>query len=185
MLLKSFALERKHKAAKRALQNRMPHPGYERGLMDDLTTQHLHDARKTVKKSGLAAPKAPSKRMLSTLRDLFGATLSSEEVVQDSVAYSHGRAIYANDVVLYQVSGHLAVGQVWFHMVVRNVPMTYITPWRFYDRRDQQCRCEVRGDGAEFVRTEALVESCIYSAAREGELSQILLPRAHRSQTIR
>ena len=99
------------------------------------------------------------------------------DVQHSTKAYARGRAVCARDVVVYEGSEGLAVGEVCFHLAVQTQAYTCISPWKTLDTRGNVRRCEVRDDTHVMVPTAAVVESCISEAARVGEVSQVLMPR--------
>ena len=175
-LTNSFALERKHKSVKRALQNRASLKEYERGLMDHITSQHRHDAKAPIVCDGLCSPKTPSAHLIKVLQATFNLQVPND-VQHSTKAYARGRAVCTRDVVVYEGSEGLAVGEVCFHLAVQTQAYTCISPWKTLDTRGNVRRCEVCDDTHVMVPTAAVVESCIFAAARVGEVSQVLMPR--------
>ena len=182
-LLATFSQERKHQVIKKFLQPRRNTRGLERGIMEELTLQHLYELR-TIgsKRAALQDPRLANRDERSAiLAALPHAT--NENIMVSGAAIVRCRKIMSRDVVLYtRADGRaLGAGEVLWHAAVADDRWTCVAVWEVLDGVDagdssRYIKCRVREDETRLLPTSLLLESVVYSVANVGEVSTLLLP---------
>lgn len=170
----TFVLERKHKTPKRFSMGRENKISYEQGLIEDVTVdqlQHLDDAFK----------------MWDVFPRLSAASARIAHVVSESMPHNsdvyqaacartrNGRQIHWSDVVTWRGGdGARMVGQVHFHVQIGGEAWTCVSEWSVQETSGNHLKCIVRYAPV-FIDTERLVDACVFSKARAGEISHVLM----------
>jgi hypothetical protein len=183
LLIALFTLERRHKIVKRYVHNRRPNPAFERGVIEDITLQHLHDMRTPWWKGLLESPTDPNREMRDAIISAIPTAVSAK-VAREGSLPTIG-SVHVSDVVSCYAGLH-TVGELWILATVMHV-----------DGRVEDLACvslwvEVRGgtsyyrhfkkrDEPIFLRLDAISGSLIYSMSDDGEIASCLIPAPLRS----
>jgi hypothetical protein len=111
-LISLFTHERKHKHVKRYIQDRRKLAGYEKGLIAELTCEHLRALETPLVKAGMECTRAARGRTLEAIRELRPG---ARDVVIGRVVGCSGETITAGDVILVRYNDRLRVAETWFH----------------------------------------------------------------------
>ena len=141
-LLSCFVHERKHKMAKRFLNDVLQLEATEKSVLSEVTCLHLANLHSTdafdftphLMKPARAAPK----KMHRFLEERLGATLDQESVTTAMAARCSSLTVcHSRDIVLFAVpGGNKAVGEIWFHASVSGTMVSLVSVWTVtcYDR---------------------------------------------------
>ena len=167
MLLATFVQERKHRVVKRFAEPRMNTTNMEKGLMEEITLQHLHDLHMPKSEVLLNPHKADKAHATAVQRAL---RQEDSEVLVSNTATCFDKRVTSQDVVLFEWHGSLVAGKVYFHAAVDGVAWTCVSPWGATDREDKWRVL----DQPRMIRTASITESVIYSAAQVGQIATII-----------
>ena len=175
ILLSTFLMERKHKTVKRLASDMYNLTSYEQGLMEAVSVQALYDLSSSRLDGGvdLVAPKVPSKRLLLALKDFVW--IPDEEVHTSKGVCAHSRVIQIRDVVSFTANDEIQFGLVNFHARIGRQCLTCISVWPVLSRKSHCVVCSVERQPPVLVRSEELLEPCVYKKP-EGARSIVLLP---------
>jgi len=110
-LVSCFTHERKHKVVKRYAQHHACTVSLEKGILEEITLQHLQDLELSMTKHGLQGPVDAPPKLTAFLHQQFPGehpVLSASSMVQEGRTFSKG------DVVQVCVEGSEAVGEIIF-----------------------------------------------------------------------
>ena len=180
-LLATFTQERKHRLVKRFLNPRHNTNGLERGIMEELTMQHLHELQDLV---GIKTAALQDTRLANAEeRAMLAAALpaaAGADVLMASVAKVRCRKIHSHDVVLFLLDEGVGVGEIHFHLAIGDDRRTCVAVWELLstERTDaaRYIKCRVRDNNTRLLPTSRLLESAIFSTAAVGEISTVLVP---------
>ena len=155
-------MERKHKVIETMAQPRRNTQAYDQNLLEECTVFHLfqleHHAIECV---DLLGPKPASKKLLAELGRLFPSFVLEGAMTSKS-AHVHCRAVQIGDCVSYIGSnGDLCFGVVLVHCRVQEMMITFVSVWDVLDVGTECAKCTVQ-DRAQMLRSESIVEPCIY-----------------------
>ena len=181
VLLGTFTQERKHRIIKKFLGPRSNTIGLERGLMEDLTLQQLHDLRSAIpfKATTLQDPHLATPAVRQAVVDALRSP-GKGDVMVSCRAWVRCKTVVSGDVALFQSHGRSPdsspnVGEVYWHAAVDGDEWSCLAVWEPLGpgkyRKTQDAR---------LVPTAALVESVIFSSAPVGGVSTVLIPDAVR-----
>jgi len=129
-----WPLERKHKVMKRygsAMQNTCD---YDRAVLYECTGLHLFDlsiADLFVYSVGPVTPRAAPRKMKRLLAKFLELSAEEEAGIMTSVEARYGEVgtCHKGDVVLVPDQGELVAAEVWFHVLVMDIPLTLLALW--------------------------------------------------------
>ena len=110
LLISLFTHERRHKICKRYIKDRKKLRGFERGVIEEITLQHLYDLQSDLVKEGLHAPREPKRSQRDALLDSFPDARSIK--VASSCSLANGAVAHHGDAVAFRCDDHLAVGEL-------------------------------------------------------------------------
>ena len=138
-LMATFLMERMHRHPKREATARITAVSFERGLMTDVTVQQLHDIAEDVRDgAGLLNVHAAPKALSEAVRQDFGLEPYEAVACAVTVLTQRGRRVLADDVVTYDTGAGLCIGEVHFHVQVRGLSYTLLSPWTVEEKEDPQ-----------------------------------------------
>jgi len=174
-LFSTFLMERKHRVLKRAAQSRHNTQGFDCGVMEETTVQHLHDLKlHAVTDVDLLGPKPASRKLQQAIVEALPVPPTAQIIASRSV-HVNCRAVYVGDVVALSIAGSVQFGKVWFHAKIDGVLVSGISLWEIVSFDLTLARCLVH-DRPEIVPTAAIVEPCVFFKAPPGSISQVLFP---------
>ncbi|CAK0853126.1 unnamed protein product [Prorocentrum cordatum] len=174
-LLSVFVQERKHRTVKTMATGRHTTVSYNRGLMEEVTVQHLYQLKMPLTKPSLLNPRPATKRVRSLL--CGGNNDIGDDVVIDTSkdAHVHCRVVCVGDVVSFQGASGVEFGSVLFHARFADALWTCIYKWTVVASEPTHVKCRVRCD-LELISMLDIIEPCVYWPARTGTICQVLLP---------
>ena len=178
MLIATFVLERKHRVLKRFATPRHNTLAFDRALMEEVTLQHLYELQEPLS-AVLCNPLAPSRTLLKALRDHFGEDICADDVKSSRAVVEKSRKICKGDVVAFARSGSVHFAEVYFFVQVRGRVLSCLSPWPLVEASGSSVRCRVV-DNPEMVALDTLLESCIFSPTKVGQVCHILVPEGLR-----
>ena len=127
-LLCCFVHERRHKLVKRCLKDRQNLTSFEKGVMQELTLQHLYDLKERAswKATHIIDPVAPTRAMLKAL---VNAWPTATELKVSKTAVANGSPIRAGDVALVDALGSRRAAEVWFHADIDGALYSCVSLW--------------------------------------------------------
>jgi hypothetical protein len=178
MLLSTFVHERKHRVVRRFAMDRKTPQGYERCLVEQVTMQHLYDIQDMGFGAGccMAEPRIAKKDITFAMRHWLGCLNS--DVYTSSTIKVRCRSVAAGDIVIYELPGKsLGVAEVFFHARVDDVCYTCFSPWNVvsFSRQEMELKCRVLNEPSIHL-SSVIWEAVVHTSARDGELSNVLVP---------
>ena len=180
ILLATFVHERKHRLIKAAAQLRSNTGSFERGVLEDVTRNQLHDLMRPFSTDlRLSHPITAPNTVRSQLIE-HGVVDGSIAVMSSTRLIVNSRAVCRGDVALYRIPEcGVRVGKVVTHIEAGGVHWTELEQWDILNGDGLVLVCKV-GQKVEYVQSQNVIESCIYATAGIGQRSRVLLPyRAH------
>lgn len=169
-----FVQERKHRMVKRGARGRHNSTAFDRGVLEEMTLQHLHDLQSPLTQEALRdTHDAPNRLKEALVRN--GDVRADDTVLVGRQAVVSSRAISVGDVALVSLEDGHGFGQVVFHFSVQGEVRTCIALWEIISTNAHETIC-YRRDETIIIPTSSLIESCIFSKAAVDEKSHILLP---------
>jgi hypothetical protein len=175
-LISSFVMERKHRVLKRMANPRHNTTSFAKGLLEDVTLQHLYDLEQPPSPTELLEPRPANNKLLEVVRGQF-RHVEGDSVLTGRVVKVHSRSVCMGDVVVYSNGPTLpiGIGEVWFHVQVGGQLMSCVSAWEMVALQPTSAKCRVR-EAPRFVESSSLLESAIYAPAKPGQIAQVLLP---------
>ena len=173
-LLGCFLMERKHRVLKRFAEPRRNTTGFDKGLVEESTLQHIHDLKDPLIRPDLLEPRPAGNKLRSALSSAmtlhYGAT-----VLTAKSAYIHSRVVSMGDTVsFYRDDGCIGFGLLYFLARVNDDLIGCIADWEVIDRTSTHVKCIVR-DLPRLMHGSCVLESCCSFQAGVGKVSQVLL----------
>ena len=180
-LLCCFVHERRHKIVKARMKDRRNLTSFEKGVIQELTLQHIHDLKEKVSwdATRIIDPVAPKKAMLKALVAAFPNAVAVK-VSKEAVA--SGSPVQAGDLVLVDAMGTRRAGELWFHASIDGALYSCVSLWetaagaadcgsvKTYRKRDQPTLLEL----------PALLVSLIHMVNDAGDCVTAILPPKYR-----
>ena len=175
VLCNTFVMERKHRLVKRFGEDRDNGVATEKGIVEEMTVQHLHDLKKPLVHCNIESPYIANESIQDALRKCLGV---SAVCTTGKACKVHCRDISVGDVVLFEECGVICVAEVLWFASDGIRYWTCLAPWPIISQSAVSWKCIV-GDASHscILRpTPALIASCIFSIAAVGEVSQVIVP---------
>ena len=172
-LLACFIHERKHKVIKRWARDFTSKVSWERCVLEEITLQSLTALLKPLWRPFLVDPGPAPEHMSAALTE-YGIFMHQREVLSAKVAYIKSRAVEHGDVVLFNGSGALCVGQIYFFCSVGNSILCCLSPWHVTERSTHSLKAVVT-DSPCVVTADLIYASAIYTPVNVGQVATILL----------
>ena len=170
----TLVTERRHKEPKRFCMQRLGLIGYEKGLMEELALQHLHDWRK-FQTVTLLNPQPLPKRLRLGVEELFPHATSLETSVEFTA--TSGQKYHTRDAVLLGDAHRRAMGKLWYHFNVDGSPWSCLEIWPLVRVLDERCAQFSVCDTAHYVRSTDLLSPTIYRIS--GGIATAILPKQY------
>ena len=124
VLLSCFLMERLHKRVKRFMLGRLQPRSYERGIIEQVTLDHLHRLQDPWHKAGLCKATAARQDVAEIVRGAFPTAVTITQSISSKTTF--GLEVYQGDVVMY---GRGFAGQVWYNIDVDGVVYVAVAKW--------------------------------------------------------
>ena len=133
LLISLFTQERRHKLPKRYIKDRRKLTGFERGVIEEITLQHLFDLQSDLVRTGLHEPREPRRLESEALFSSFPDASSFK--VSTTCSLSNGSVAKVGDAVAFRYGNAFAVGELWTIFHIARIDGTSddavcITMWR-------------------------------------------------------
>ena len=131
VLLSCFMHERKHRTVKRFMKDWFNLASYEKGVLEELTLQHMHDMSDVWRGVGLMDITLAKKNVVEVIRQLQ----PNVREVRSALGYRdrHGTQCWRGDFILYGEEKH--AGQLWHLLCLDGAPMAVVTQWEYRESR--------------------------------------------------
>ncbi len=126
LLPSCFCMERVHRIAKRFMQDRCRIQSWERGLLEDVTVQHMHHLCDPTTRATMLAPRVASKRVRDVVRGL-GLETNDEEAATSFVAVVRANNIGHTDVAIVNEGHAMRIGSVMRHACFRGRTLSVVS----------------------------------------------------------
>ena len=165
-LLGLWVQERRHSMSKRFGSDRRNTTAYEKGLMEDITIQHLADLRrlKSFIRTVLENPKPCKPSILSVLESTYGPQ-GIEPYLCSSIVHCQGLAFHCGCFCAFHDGENIRYGQMWFHADVRGTFVSCLRTW-------EQTACDnfrvtfcASSSDDLIVNTSTLIAPCVFRKA--------------------
>ena len=163
---------RKHRVIKRFANPRHNTVQYDRGILEEATVQHLFELRSSLTVSDLVDPRPAPPKMIEAVRAFYPG---ADGLCTARIAMVRCRAVCVGDVVVCQDGDRQFVAEVFFHVKFGTTLLTCLSEWALCTAKDGHLRVRV-ADDPRLVPLTTILESCVYSRASKGQLSDILVP---------
>ena len=120
-LLATFVMERKHKVVKRMASSRHNTTGYEQGMLEDITLQHLHDLQSPLARVGLQSARPASEKLKQAIAECMSTVFTDYIFFICNTGIVNFRALCMGDVVAFQSDSTTAMVSHTYHHGI---------PWR-------------------------------------------------------
>ena len=175
MLADTFVTERRHKDPKRFAMSRLSGISYEKGLMEDLVLQHLHDWRH-YQHSSLTNPQPLPRRLQLPVEEVFPgarAVHTSSEYIAES-----GGKFRRGDTVLLDNVHNRSMGKIWYHFDVDGTSWSCLSLWPLLEVvNERYARFRVTEDPTVLPST-CLTSLCVYRL--QGDVAIAIWPQSYR-----
>ena len=175
-LFACFCHERKHRLAKQYAEFRTLTRGFEKGIMLDITIQHLHDLRGH-KFGGvsLIEPKPVGDSLRQKLVFWF-AIGSTSNMQTASQAYINSRLCVVGDVIAYASgAGNVEFAQLHLHLRLGADDLVLLSKWDTIEKHENSAKVRA-GNLCFLLPASDVIEPCVHTRASEGEESLLVIP---------
>ena len=172
-LLNTFVQERKHRVLKRMCTPRHNTSSFDKGVLQDMTCQHLFDLEEPLLRESLRDPVPAPARMVNAIKDALVCT--ADVFTSKSFVVNH-RTVCKGDLALL-ADGQVA--EIWFHVRVAGFCWACVSKWGLISNTDRGGKFR-RANSPSFIPGSLIEQSVIYSACAENEVSHVLYPAGHR-----
>jgi hypothetical protein len=174
LLLSCFVHERHHKDVKRYGRHRDNTTSYERGMIEEITLQQIHELDKIeLSVTRLVNPRDDNDKVRRALLALFPTgthLLSASTAVVDCVE------VHSGDVVLLEDG---RIGEVWFHGSVTGLLVSCVSVWA-ESSSSRYSKTMVKSDDP-CVVSLVDIQTCLMSTVNTaGTRATVLIPPAFR-----
>ena len=170
-LISCFTHERKHKVVKRYAQHHFNTISMEKGIVEEITLQHLQDLDGSFVRHGLLCPAAaPAKlvALMETLAPGAGRLMAARQMAQGGCTFSK------DDVALLHLDGAPAVGEIWFLASADDKLFACVSLWEAAGAASERAARYRVSSSPRVVDAGCLQEPLIYS--RSADLATVILP---------
>jgi hypothetical protein len=186
LLIALFTLERRHKIVKRYVHDRRSGKGFEQGLIEEVTLQHLYDMRTAWYQRGvLEASRAPSRKVADAIVDALGEHARVHVAAEGTLP--NGRTVHLGDTVVVLQDGAHVVGELWLLMTLTDfagdeTDVACFSIWPRIPGGSRYCRnFEIDDTCPTYVPLSAVCCSVIYCVSDSKTTASCLIPRYLRS----
>ena len=176
-LLSTLTQERMHKVVKRWSADRFAKTSFERGLMEELTLEHLHQLKHPWWFGGLQEPlRKPYKKMQACLQELYPS--ASEFLTAGSFRTLGGSVIHAGDVAFAMHDQEPVLCNVWWFARVDGRGIACVSFWARVENAPRimktHCVSYRKADAPTIVRIDSLQQAATFWD--QGDLVVALAP---------
>ena len=176
-LIACMTHERRHRTVTRFLQGRRNLVGFDRGLIEELTVDHMHALT-----DGWMRP---------TLSDILKEGCAEErkkrakiiELYPHAASIQIGRTITgttnssSGDVVFVQLHDGLEICEIWSHFAVDGgEPRSFVSLWETIDTSSRHTRRVRAREHCIDIRASQIAETCIYRRFDDGIVVVVVPP---------
>ena len=179
-LLGLLVQERRHKVVKRWTKDRYSCKSFERGLIEEVTLEHLHQMESHWCRHGLVQPTQPKGNLKKSVHAAHPAATSI--LVSSKARGAKGSVVHAGDLAYCVVLGRVSLVEVWYHAEVDGQQVSCVSVWPHVPSpscRSDEVSCHRRVDNPQLVPVECLVASVIFLQG-DSDLVSVLMPPALR-----
>jgi hypothetical protein len=186
ILIALFTLERRHKIIKRYVHaDRRNTKSFERGLIEEVTLQHLFDMRTKWWKGSLEATRAPSTAVHDALVNAVIGDVARVQVASQGHLPS-GHSVHVGDVVAVELDGKHVVGELWLLATLTSADGTEsdVACLSIWPRTGGTQRCRdfaIDDKSPTYVPLYAVRSSLIYCMNAQKTLASCIIPLPLRS----
>ena len=173
-LIGLLVTERKHKVVKRWSKDRQTLESFERGLVEEVTLQHLSDLRKPwLVNNCLVNESVPSAKLMRELRGRYRVT---RFISSSNYARVNHMVFTKGDVALVRNGGVVCAGEIYFFARVDAQSLVCVSLWdRVPTANDTMwTRTYRKRDDPQIVPLTALVSPVVYLSSSSG--ATLLIP---------
>ena len=111
VLISLFTHERRHKLPKKYIHDRRPSPAFERGLIEEVTLQHIHDMKQPWSHD-FEVPRQPTQAMINIVHAFNPRGQKLQVFTKGALVY--GMTVHAGDCVAMLHNNIHKMGELWF-----------------------------------------------------------------------
>ena len=180
LLVSLFTQERRHKLVKRFIKDRRKLSGFERGVIEEVTCQHLYDLQAELLTCCLRAPHDPTRSQREALIASFPDALSFQ--VAAACSLLTGAVANVGDVVAYRRGDDsIAVGELLtiarIHQADAVDDITCISTWQpAAAATSLYYRNYVMGDNPEFIPLDYILAPMHVSKDMQSNVASCIIP---------
>jgi hypothetical protein len=185
ILIALFTLERRHKIVKRYVHDRRSGQGFEQGLIEEITLQHLYDMRTAWYHRGTVdASRTPNNTITDAIVDAVGDYAHVQVATECSLP--NGRTVHVGDTVIVLQDGVLLVGELWLLITLTDydgheTDVACFSPWQRAPGGSRYCRdFEIDDASPTYVSLPAVCCRVIYCLNEAKTSASCLIPRCLR-----
>ena len=175
-LLALFTHERRHRLIKKFLHGRMTLQSFERGVIEELTCDHLYYLKIGWLAVGLVNGSCSRAKQNAQVREWYPHAISIN--VSSDAHLAEVGTLHAGDVAFVRVDGRDEVCEIWFHFQVdQDEPHSLVSIWHSGGDSDDHCaRCVVASESPVDVRTCQLRGATTYQRFANGDVIALVPP---------
>ena len=176
-LLGLWVQERRHSMSKRCGSNRRNTTAFEKGMMEDMTIQHLADLKRQPSfiRTVLENPKPCKPSILSVLESAFGPQ-GIEPYLCSSIVHCQGIGFRCGQLCAFHDGENLCYGQVWFHADVHGTFVSCLQASEQTAGDNFQLTFCMSSSRHCIVNSSSLIAPCVF---REVEDQRVVLKPHH------
>jgi hypothetical protein len=185
ILVALFTLERRHKIVKRYVHDRRSGKGFEQGLIEEVTLQHLYDMRVAWYQRGvLDASRTPNQAVTDAIYDALGKHARCQVASEGTLP--NGRTVNVGDTVIVLQDGVHVVGELWLlitltHNTGCETDVACFSIWPRVRGGSNYCRnFQIDDSNPTYVPLSAVCCSVIYCMNDAKTKASCLIPRSLR-----
>ncbi len=174
--------ERRHKLVKRWSKDRYTLQSFEKGVMEELTLEHLYALETDWLSPGLVEPRAPEPNILTAFQDAIGDPLADDIKCSMTARVCHGSLVSAGDLAWAMIENHRCLVDVVYHFESGGEPYTYVNMWESVPGPSDNAQAATfreisrETDHLKCVRTECIVASAIFLPGARPNVATALVP---------
>ena len=169
--------ERKHKLVKRWSKDRYTTKSFERGIMEELTLEHLADLEKEWMSPGLVEPRKPESALLREFQNVAGCEFQ-QVMCSRKARVCHGSLVYTGDVAWASVDGDRCLVEVKSHFEADGHHMTMVCVWDSSPQPSDSAWAATfrKVDQCMAVPTDCLIASAIFLQGQADHVTALVPP---------
>lgn len=173
-LLALFTHERRHRIIKKFLIGRRTLQSFERGVIEEITCEHLHHLKTGWLTVGLVGGTCNRTKQNAKVQEIYPHAVSITTSSEVTIADGH---FSAGDVAFVRVHGHVEVCEIWFHFQVdQDEPHSLVSLWPSAGASTDHTRWVKACEDPVDVRSSQLQETGIYRRFPDGNVLVLVPP---------